>query len=310
MRVRKGAPIVGEKGTPKRGSRLRQTGMEGLEPAAMSQLFPPTATVSAQPLGFAEPPLSPPVASAPQLQHSEPVSIAPPVVDEAEPAPPQRPPLSTDDVAKLPIQALLVRGGHLTLDQLAEALRESVPTGKPVEEIAVERGWVSAEVLSELRAMKAQATGEPVAAAPAPEPVAEAPAAEAPAPVVEVPPAIVEAPAPALAPEPEPEPVVEAPAPVLVSPPVPVEQPPATDPALAPIIFEATEPEVEREVRVVLCLAGGEQVLAETLPESEAEARARQIVHELVRPEPGVWPFYGGRFVRPEAIVSIALLDN
>jgi hypothetical protein len=273
----------------------------------MSQLFPPTATTSAQPLSFAEPPLSPPVASAPQLQPSPPVSIAAPVVEEPEQAPlPQRPPLSKDDVAKLPIQALLVRGGHLTLDQLAEALRESVPTGKPVEEIAVERGWVSAEVLSELRAMKADATGEPVAPAPIvaePAAVVEAPEpiAEAPAPVVEVAPPVETAPV---------EPVVEAPAPVLVAPPAPVEPLPATDPALAPIIFEPAEPEVEREVGIVLCLTGGEQVLVETLPESEAETRARELVRELVRPEPGVWPFYGGRFVRPEAIVSIALLES
>jgi hypothetical protein len=274
----------------------------------MSQLFSPTATASAQPVGFAEPPLSPPVASAPQLHHSEPATIAPPVVAEAEPALPQRPPLSKDDITKLPIQALLVRGGHLTLDQLAEALRESVPTGKPVEEIAVERGWVSAEVLAELRALKAEAATEAVApAAVAEEPPAvvevSEPVAEAPAPVVEVPPVLVEAPPP------EPEPVAEVPAPVLVAPPAPVE-PPASEPTLAPIIFEATEPEVEREVRVVLCLTDGEQVLVETLPEREAEARARQLVRELVRPEPGVWPFYGGRFVRPEAIVSIALLAD
>ncbi len=266
----------------------------------MSQLFSHTATASAQPLGIAEPPLSPPVASAPQLQHSEPVTIAPPVVDEHEPAPPQRPPLSKDDVAKLPIQALLVRGGHLTLDQLAEALRESVPTGKPVEEIAVERGWVSAEVLAELRALKAQATGEPVVPTPAPEPIVAEPA-----PVVEIPePVVAEAPAA----------VVEAPAPapMLVAPPAPVEPFAVADPAPAPITFETTEPEVEveREVRIVLCLTGGEQVLVETLPEHEAEARARELVRELVRPEPGVWPFYGGRFVRPEAIDSIALLES
>ena len=88
--------------------------------------------------------------------------------------------LSQEEIATLPLQALLVRAGHITLDQLADALRENVATGRSVEDIALSRGWLAAEQLDALRAAKqSYAPG-------APAPVAQPPAApRAPAPVVE-----------------------------------------------------------------------------------------------------------------------------
>ena len=62
--------------------------------------------------------------------------------------------LSQEEIATLPLQALLVRAGHITLDQLADALRENVATGRSVEDIALSRGWLSAAQLDALRAAK------------------------------------------------------------------------------------------------------------------------------------------------------------
>ncbi len=130
--------------------------------------------------------------------------------------------LSQEEIATLPLQALLVRAGHITLDQLADALRENVATGRAVEDIALSRGWLSADQLDALRTAKqSYAPGAPapaVEAPAAPAPVAPtyaAPApAPAPAPVVEAPvaPAPV-APPPAAQAPPPPAPVVEAPPP-------------------------------------------------------------------------------------------------
>src|SRR5215204_1206456 len=79
--------------------------------------------------------------------------------------------LSQEEIATLPLQALLVRAGHITLDQLADALRENVATGRSVEDIALSRGWISAEELSALRSAKASYTaGAPVFAAQNPAP--------------------------------------------------------------------------------------------------------------------------------------------
>jgi hypothetical protein len=56
----------------------------------------------------------------------------------------------------LPLQALLVRTGRITLEQLAEAIRENVQTGRAVEDIVVSRGWVSADEVTRLRPRAAQ----------------------------------------------------------------------------------------------------------------------------------------------------------
>src|SRR5687768_13828845 len=128
--------------------------------------------------------------------------VDPPVTPAAStPEVANRRELSQEEVATLPLQALLVRAGHITLDQLADALRENVATGRAVEDIALSRGWLSAEQLDALRAAKQSYTPAavpPPVPAPAPVPVAQATAA--PAPIVE-----------AYAPPPAPAPAVEPP---------------------------------------------------------------------------------------------------
>src|SRR5215204_5520501 len=82
--------------------------------------------------------------------------------------------LSQEEIATLPLQALLVRAGHITLDQLADALRENVATGRSVEDIALSRGWLAAEQLDALRAAKQAYAPGTAAPAPASAPVAQA----------------------------------------------------------------------------------------------------------------------------------------
>ena len=115
--------------------------------------------------------------------------------------------LSAEELASLPLQALLVRSGRLSIDQLSDALRENVSTGlRAVEDIAVSRGWVPADELEELRRAKAAY----VAPEPAPEP--PAPAVEFVAPTLPPPPAPV-APAPVAPVAPQPPPIAAVPEP-------------------------------------------------------------------------------------------------
>jgi hypothetical protein len=231
--------------------------------------------------------------------------VEPPVTpagqaSEAGPAAHRRE-LSQEEIATLPLQALLVRAGHLTLDQLADALRENVATGRAVEDIALSRGWLSAEQLDALRIAKASyAPGAPapVAQAPAaPAPVAQAAAAPAPPPVVEAPPApALVAPAPAA-----PAPAFEAPAP-----PAPVAQAPAAPAPVVEAPAARAQAGADTSVGVFLNLEDGARIWAGRFDSlEEAERHAQNLTESLVRPEPGVWPRFGDQLVRPDAVVSV-----
>src|SRR3954469_16330962 len=83
-----------------------------------------------------------------------------------------------------PVEARLVQAGKLSMGQLAQAHRDRLETGKPVLDIIVERGWVTAEEVAELRAAHGieapliapmQAVPEPLQVAPEPPPETEAP---------------------------------------------------------------------------------------------------------------------------------------
>ena len=227
--------------------------------------------------------------------------------------------LSQEEIATLPLQALLVRAGHITLDQLADALRENVATGRSVEDIALSRGWLAADQLDALRAAKqsyapsaparrSRSAPAPVAQAPAapprPAPVVEAYAPPpAPAPVVEAPAApmpVYEAPAP-------PAPVVQAPPPAPAPAPAPVAEAPA--PAPAPIVeapAERPSAGADTSVGVFLNLEDGARIWAGRFDSlEEAEQHAQNLTESLVRPEPGVWPRFGDQLVRPDAVVSV-----
>jgi hypothetical protein len=236
-----------------------------------------------------EPPVSPPVQGAPERAPA-------PAVDGARP-------FGVEELKTLPLQALLVRSGALTIEQLSEALRVNVATGRNVEEIAVERGWVTAEQVAQLVAAKQAVAPEPVAQVPAPVQVAPAPPPVQPQPVQPVQPVQptepvqpVQAVQPA---EPGPQPVAQyaAPAPAPIAPGAAVVPTPGNQPV-----------EGEKTVGVFLNLTDGQRVwVGRCATEADAERRAQEVIQAFVRPEPGVWPRFGGRFVRPEAVVSVEL---
>jgi hypothetical protein len=158
-------------------------------------------------------------------------------------------PISVEDSAPLrpPPEAELVEAGKLTMGQLAQAHRDRLETGKHVLDIIVERGWVSAEEVAQLR----DAYGIEVSS-----------------------PAPVQA-----APEADPEPPIEAP-------------PPAAS----------------TRVTIAIRLTNGDLIPAGEADDADkAAALGLAVVADLTN-EDGSWPFFGGRYINPETIVSVDLL--
>jgi hypothetical protein len=74
---------------------------------------------------------------------------------------------------------------------------------------------------------------------------------------------------------------------------------------------EAVAPQTDETVAVFLRLSSGERIWAGRFASTElADQRAREIVHALNRPEPGVWAKFGSRLIRPDAVVSIELAQR
>jgi hypothetical protein len=78
-----------------------------------------------------------------------------------------------------PPEAELVEAGRLSMGQLAQAHSDRRQTGKQVLDIIVERGWVSAEEVAELRAAYGIEAPPPVPVQAAPDTEAPPPAAAA-----------------------------------------------------------------------------------------------------------------------------------
>jgi hypothetical protein len=92
----------------------------------------------------------------------------------------------------------------------------------------------------------------------------------------------VEAPAPAIQAVPEPEPEKEAPAPAAA----------------------------QEQYKIAIRLNNGDLISAgETDGADKAVALGHAVVAELAQ-ENGEWPFFGGRFINPETIVSVDLLPE
>lgn len=177
----------------------------------------------------------------------------------------------------LAIEAQLVRMGLITLDQLAEANRRRLETGQTVAD-AVDRGWVARETLATIT----EEAAAPRMAAPFGE---EPPAAE-----------LRREPAAAPPPTVPPRPHVHA-----FEPARPVEP-------VEPV--ERVEP-ATKLFRIALTLLGGEQVVVGSARDEEAAAaRAREIVFDLTRPRADEWPCYAGRFLRPEAVLSVDVVED
>ena len=63
--------------------------------------------------------------------------------------------------------------------------------------------------------------------------------------------------------------------------------------------------------RVELHLVGGERIpLGTAAREDEANALARDAVAELTAQRTDRWPCFGGRFVRPEAVLSVDVVEE
>jgi hypothetical protein len=152
-----------------------------------------------------------------------------------------------------------------------------------------------------------EAAPEPVQpVTPEPTPVSEAPApvvadeplpqAEAPVPVAPEEPAQPEASAPPAAEEPaQPTPVEH-----------PVDARPAADAPPEPSVEEAAGQQV------VLRLQGGETLeVGAFTSTAEASACAQEVVRQIASTdEQGTWPFFANRFVRPDTILSVDLIET
>jgi hypothetical protein len=142
-----------------------------------------------------------------------------------------------------PPEAELVEAGRLSMGQLAQAHRDRLETGKQVLDIIVERGWVSADEVAELRAAYGIETPPPAPVQVVPEPEAPPPAAAA-------------------------------------------------------------------RYTVAIRLTSGDLITAgETEGSDKAAALGHAVVADLTKDD-GEWPFFGGRFINPETIVSVDLLPQ
>jgi hypothetical protein len=160
---------------------------------------------------------------------------------------------------------------------------------------------------------------EPAAVEPVAAPEPELPAQPEPPPVQEA--AISDAEAveqPSLhRPEPEPqappEPAQIEPVPLQVAPapmpePPPLRVAPKLEPAPAP---EPESPVGTATVRVVIRLSNNDRVDAAAVGDPRAaKAQAQALIRYIAGKDGSDWPFVGGRFLRPDAIVSIDLVEH
>ncbi|SRR6266542_1422518 len=113
---------------------------------------------------------------------------------------------------------------------------------------------------------------------------------------------------------------LRTPQPVAPPPPQAATAPPRAEPELVVETQAAPEPTPQtplqpptptpavRPVQVQVRLSNGERIVVGSFPSQEAaKSKARQMTRELE--ESRVWPFLDGRFIRPDAIVSIDLDD-
>jgi hypothetical protein len=74
---------------------------------------------------------------------------------------------------------------------------------------------------------------------------------------------------------------------------------------------EAATTDGGRGVHVVVRLQDGERVqIGEHESQAAAMQAAQEVIEELATTAGKAWPFYAGRFIRPELIVSIDLVEN
>jgi len=236
-----------------------------------------------------ERPAPPPAASEPEPEPAAAPAPAEPVAAEPDPNAPGM------------LERKLLQFGLVTMDQLGEAMREEAATGRPVAGILIDRGWVTQEQITQLFEPVAPLVAEPVAAAPAPVAVAVAEVPPEPTPepsfLDEIPADPVPAapaPAPAATAPPAPEPVAEVVHPEPVHPAAHDPAPHAKAPGPSSLAFH-----------LYIRLSTGERIDANVFDDlNDARAHAEDLVKKLSS-NSHVWPHFGGRYIRPEAIISI-----
>jgi hypothetical protein len=234
------------------------------------------------------------------------LAAAPPAQPAPEPAPvPEPEPVAVQAVEPAPAPAPVAPA---PAPELVTPVAEPQP--EPVQPLAAPTPLPTVLPPAENRSVDV-----PVAPAPVP----------APAPVAEVAPEPIQP----LAPAPAPEPVVEAPAPVAEVPlappmqpaaePAPVEQPVPAESlqAAPPPAPPAPEPEPQPEavpatVDVVLRLGDGESLHVGTFSSDlEASTWAQEIVRQISSAEgQSTWPFFANRYLRPDTILSVDLVEE
>ena len=241
-----------------------------------------------------------PAVEAPQAVEPVPAPLAPAPAAVAPAPEPQPEPLAAPAVTPLP-----------TVVPPAEARNVDAPASVPQLQAPV------AEVVPEpVQPLAPAPAAEPVMEAPAPAPLAEQPLAqpETPAPVVPEQPAQPVAPVAPLetvaetAPPVAPPPAAEVPAPVEA--PAPVETPAPVEATPAPEPQPAAAPVASQHV--VLRLQDGESLQVGSFEDAaEASRWAQEIVRQIASAEgQSTWPFFANRYLRPDTIVSVDLVEE
>ena len=266
-------------------------------PSPVPQLRTVDPSPASEALGGSEPQAPAPPVAPITPPESAPAPAAPtPLRGSEPPAPAAASPEAPAGPGETPsLESTLLRMRLVTPDQIASAMREEAETGRPIAEIVVANGWVSAEDLARLQG------GAPVQAAPA------APVAPAPEPLAPIPAPVAAEPAPPAPVAPTaPEPVAAAPAPAAepVPAPEPEPVPPPPAPAAAEAPAEQALPRTDVATRVLIRLENGERIEVGNFDGFDAaKKRATDLMDELR--QSSEWPFLSGRYVRPDAIVSI-----
>jgi Type II secretion system (T2SS), protein E, N-terminal domain len=294
---------------------------------------PPIVPDPPVPTSVAPPPAEP----APVVMH--PAEAPPPVSHPVEPPPVEAPEPAEAEAPHWggSLGELLLESGLLTNEQLEDALREAARRGRRLGEIVLERGWVHERTLAHCLASQKglpfvsvrDRSPEPEAVKLLPRKIAHLYGAlpielDGAVPVVAISDPTNEA---ALAnvraalggeirfmvaatselasaldrayDALEPAPVATAPAPAVSAPEPTADTPPEQT-------AEESAASGASAFHVAIRLVNSEAVTVGTFATAaEAEAEAAAVVKRLASTGPGDWPLFAGRFLRPDAIVSV-----
>jgi hypothetical protein len=266
---------------------------------------PPPAIRPPESAPAAPEPVPAPQAELPQQPEPAPVQLEP-VLPVAQPEPVQlesQPPAAEPE-PELPAMA---PAEEAVIDYFApaEPVAETLPEIAPAEETPAEPAQ-----LPEIQPIPLVAPAPPVE-----EPAAELPTMAPPEPAVEIAPV-------AFAPQPVEvmsEPVAEVVSEPLVAPEPELQLPddpfvaalPAPEPVASPELEELFAPVCNGQFRVVVRLKEGDGVeVGEFRDFGTAMEGAQEVIEQFSSAAEGQWPFYAGRFIRPDLIVSVDVVEG